>query len=265
MSTLSDVTPVVPVSRPVSKSLRVTETAASVPQAYAAEQYRVLGHIVQQLGKIGRRVIAITSPVAGDGKTTTSINLARTLSQSSSARVLLIDADLRRGTLGEQLGFGRATTGGFAGAIADPLCRLESVVRKRPGLGFALLPAGACPVMPYESLCLPRVGELIAEARAGFDYVLVDTPPVVPVADLRAIGEWVDGVFLVVSAHVTPKGLLDEALSAMNPEKVVGIVYNGDDLPLSRQYRSYYSYGDSGTKPRRAPAILGLAAGDERR
>jgi capsular exopolysaccharide synthesis family protein len=193
-----------------------------------------LSHIVQQLGKLGRRVIAVTSPVAGDGKTTTSINLARTLAQSSDSRVLLIDADLRRGSLGEQLGISRASSPGLAGMIADPLCRLEGVVRRRPGLSFALLPAGVCPAMPYEALRSPRVGELLSEARERFDYVLVDTPPVVPVADLRVISEWVDGIFLVVSAHVTPRGLLDEALSAMDPDKFVGIIYNGDELPLSR-------------------------------
>jgi len=219
------------------------------PQAFEAEQYRVLGHIVEQLGKAGRPVIAISSPVAGDGKTITSINLARTLAQAPESRVLLVDADLRRGSVGEQLGFGRSTSLGLAGAIADAGCRLETVVRRRPASNLSVLPAGACPPMPYEALRSPRVGELLKEARESYDCVLVDTPPVVPVADLRALSQWVDGIFLVVSAHYTPRALVDEALSALDPEKVVGIVYNGDDQPLSRQYRAYYSYGEPAPRP----------------
>ncbi len=251
MSTFPEVR-AVPALRATQKD--AAANAQHLPQAYAAEQYRVLSHIVQQVGKLDKRLIAITSPVAGDGKTTTSINLAATLAQSSGSRILLVDADLRRGSLGEQLGFGRSAGPGLAGAIATP-CSLESVVRRRPGLSFAVLPAGVCPPMPYEALRSGRMGEILAEARQQFDHVLLDTPPVVPVADLRGLSEWLDGIFLVVSAHVTPRGLLDEALSAMDPEKVLGLVYNGDDLALSRQYRSYYSYGEA--EPRRSPLILG--------
>jgi receptor protein-tyrosine kinase/non-specific protein-tyrosine kinase len=232
--------------------------ARDLPLAYEAEQYRVLAHVVEQLGRAGRKVIAISSPVAGDGKTITSINLARTLAQASESRILLVDADLRRGSLGRQLGVGRATSLGLAGAIADPGCPLEGVVRRRPAANLSVLPAGACPSMPYETLRSPRVGVLFAEARDHYDYVIVDTPPVVPVADLRALSQWVDGILLVVSAHYTPRPLFDEALSALDPEKVVGIVYNGDDLPLSRRYRNYYSYGEPEPRAGFWASLLGL-------
>ncbi len=260
MSTIPSLRSVVTAGeRASSRDARMVESAPRVPHTYAAEQYRVLSHIVQQLGKLDKRVIAISSPVAGDGKTTTSINLASTLSQSPGCRVLLVDADLRRGSLGEQLGFGRPAGPGLAGAIADPSCSLEAVVRRRPGLAYAVLPAGTCPAMPYEALRSTRTDEILKSAREAFDYVLVDTPPVVPVADLLALSDWVDGIFLVVSAHVTPRSLLDEALSSLDPKKVVGIVYNGDDLPLSRRHRSYYSYGEPGLTPSRSPSILGAS------
>lgn len=223
--------------------------ASRVPQALEAEQYRVLGHIVEQLGKAGRAVIAIASPVAGDGKTTTSINLARTLAQSPGSRILLVDADLRRGSVAEQLGIGRSTSVGLAGAIANPGCRLDNVVRRRPVLNLSVLPAGPCPPMPYEALRSPRVGQLLAEARQNYDCVVVDTPPVVPVADVRALSQWVDAFILVVTAHRTPRELVDEALSAMDPKKLAGIVFNRDDLPLSRRYRSYYSYQAAVPRP----------------
>lgn len=251
-----------PRSAPLEKARAKTSVGSSgiaqkVPQAFEAEQYRMLGHIVAQLAQAGRAVIAVSSPIAGDGKTITSINLARTLAQAPASRILLVDADLRRGSVGEQLGIGRSTSLGLAGAIADPTCRLDAVVRRLPALNLAVLPAGACPPMPYEALRSPRVGEIFQEARERYDYVLVDTPPVVPVADLRVLSQWVDGIFLVVSAHSTPRALLDEALSALDPEKVVGLVYNGDDLPLSRRYRSYYGYGQPAPRPGFWASLLG--------
>ena len=87
--------------------------------------------------------------------------------------------------------------------------------------------------------------------------MLVDTPPVVPVADLRALSRWVDGILLVIAAHSTPRALVDEALSALDPEKVVGIVYNGDDQPLSLRYRYYYNYGQDAPKPGFWASLLG--------
>src|SRR6185295_9183402 len=109
------------------------------PQPVEAEQYRVLADIVEQLAKMGRPVVAVTSPIPGDGKTVTSINLARTLARAPGSHVLLIDADLRRGSVGEQLGIGRATSPGLAGAI-EKGSRLDAVVRRRPALNLSVLP-----------------------------------------------------------------------------------------------------------------------------
>jgi capsular exopolysaccharide synthesis family protein len=229
-------------------------------QALEAEQYRALSYMVEQFATANRTVIAVSSPVAGDGKTTTSINLARTLAQAPESRVLLVDADLRRGSVGAQLGIGRSTSIGLAGAIADAGCRLETVVRRRSGLNLSVLLAGTCPPLPYEALRSPRVGELLAEARQDYDYVIVDTSPVVPVADVRALSQWIDGFILVVMAHQTPSELLDEALSAMDPQKVVGIVFNGDDMLQSRRYGSYYSYAEAAPAPGFWASVLGSAA-----
>ena len=261
MTTTFDTRPRSPGLEPRPLKALATRGGAG-PQTFQAEQYRVLAHVVEQLGKSGRTAIAISSPVGGDGKTTTSVNLARTLAQAPEARILLVDADLRRGSVGAQLGIGRATSRGLAGAIADSACGLDAVVRRFPAMNLSVLPAGPCPPMPYEALRSPRIGELLREARERYDYVLVDTPPVVPVADVRALSQWVDGIFLVVTAHYTPRELMDEALSAMDPEKVVGIVFNGDDQPLSRRYRYYYDYGAvPAAKPGFWASILGSRAG----
>jgi protein-tyrosine kinase len=236
-------------------------TTERLQQTMGAEQYRALRHIVEQFGKTQRSVVAISSPIAGDGKTMTSLNLARAMAQSQDSRVLLIDADLRRGSLGELLGIARGASLGLAGAIADRNCRLSTVVRRIAGTNLWVLPTGACPAMPYETLRSARAGAVFKEAKESYDYVLVDTPPVVPVADTRALSQWVDGFILVVSAHRTPRPLLDEALAAMEADKVLGIVYNGDDLPVSRKYRYYYSYG----APERPSLLASLLTDGARR
>ena len=230
---------------------RSREASAAMPEAaedaFRSEQYRVLGHRIEQLAAEGRKVVAITSAVGGDGKTTVSVELARSLAQRPGARVLLIDADLRRGSVAQQLGLDGTLGPGLSGALESNTPPLDAVVACPPPSNLSLLPAGATPQAPYELLRSPGVGALLAAARERFDSVLVDTPPVVPVADVRALSQWVDGVILVVTAHQTPRELVFEALSAMDPEKLVGLVFNGDDQPLSRRYRSYYGYADQGS------------------
>jgi succinoglycan biosynthesis transport protein ExoP len=224
-------------------STPVAVTAApQPPRAYQAEQYRVLSHVVERQAADGRGVIAISSPIGGDGKTTVSINLARALCHDDGSRVLLIDADLRRGKLAQQLGLGESQSPGLAGALADEQQRLEPLLERVASLNLDVLRAGACPEAPYEALRSPRLGALLQQARASHDCVLIDTPPIVPVADVRALSQWVDGFILIVTAHYTPRELVEQALSGMDPDKVVGVVFNGDDVPLSRRYRSYYRY-----------------------
>ena len=222
--------------------------AAAAPEtaqhAFHAEQYRVLGHTVGKLAREGRKVLAVTSAVGGDGKTTVSVELARALAEAPDTRVLLVDADLRRGQLARQLDLPAEHGPGLAGALESGGDPLASVVACPPPANLSLLPAGPCPAAPYELLRSPAVGALLAAARERYDCVLVDTPPVIPVADVRALSQWVDGVILVVTAHRTPRELVFEALSAMEPEKLVGLVFNGDDQPLTRRYRAYYGYGE---------------------
>jgi polysaccharide biosynthesis transport protein len=84
------------------------------------------------------------------------------------------------------------------------------------------------------------MAELLQEVRLKYDYILLDTPPLV-VPDFRLITDLVDGVVVVVAAHRTPRKLLEDALSQMNPANLMGIVFNGDDQRLSGYY-GYYGY-----------------------
>src|SRR5262249_47282858 len=157
-----------------------------------------LRHVLEQKHREGGfDVVAVTSAAVGDGKTTTAINLAGAFAQADEARVLLIDADLRRGAVAKDLRLGSAETGGLSDAILSPDAVLSDVVRELPEFNLAVVPAGRCPAAPYEILKSPRLGELIREARKLYEYVIVDTPPLIPVPDARVIEKWVDGFVFV--------------------------------------------------------------------
>lgn len=216
------------------------------PSSFPAERYRMLRHIVEQAHKdADLRLVAVTSPAVGDGKTTTAINLAGTLAQAPDARVLLVDADLRRGAVRDQLGL-RDTELGFVDLILNAKLTPGEVVHRCPDFNLFVLPAGHCPAAPYEALKSPRFGELLREIRGQYDYVVLDTPPVLPVPDSRVIAKWVDGLLMIVAAHKTPRRLVEEALDVMDPGKMLGLVFNRHDHRLSG-YSSYYgTYGSYG-------------------
>jgi len=214
------------------------------PAAFEAEQYRALRHFIEQFHKSRELgIVAVSSPGVGDGKSTTAINLAGALAQASDARVLLVDADLRRPSLGKLLALSSSDGAGLVNLILDPGLALERVTQPRPPFNLSVIPAGHAPASPYEILKSPRLGELFEEARGRYDYVIVGAPPLCPVQDCRIIAHWVDGFLLVVAAHHTPRRLVGEALNVVEREKVLGLVFNGDDQPPSNFYEYYGYYG----------------------
>lgn len=220
------------------------------PSSFEAEHYRALRHLLEQTHKSGAvSIIAISSPGPGDGKTVSAINLAASLAEAPEARVLLADADLRRPSVAAYLGLGDSRDPGLVEAITNPGLALADVARRLAPFNFSFLPAGRCIAIPYDVLNAPRLGELLEEARQQYDYVVLDTPPVVPVPDCRVMARWVDGFLIVVAAHKTPRRLVAEALNLMDPDKVIGLVFNKDDRPVS-EYGGYYYAADSSGRAR---------------
>jgi capsular exopolysaccharide synthesis family protein len=223
------------------------------PTSYEAEQYRALRHLIEQRRQsTNLSVVGVTSPTVGDGKTTTAINLAGALAQGRDARVLLVDADLRRPSVAEQLGLHREGQRGLTTAILDAKFSLEEVVVARPVFNMTVLPAGPLLTAPFEALKSPQLAKLFQAARSHYDYIVVDSPPMVHVPDCRVLSECVDGFLMVVAAHQTPRKLLEEALNAIDPAKMVGFVFNGDDRPLPGYYTRYY-HGLPGETNERGP------------
>jgi len=227
---------------PVDRASRIGEHLVSLlnPTSFEAEQYRVLRHLVETLRKgANLQVVAVTSPGVGDGKTTTAINLAGSLAQAADARVLLVDMDLRRPAVAGQLGLSGGKRGLAEALLADSGLSLEDTVETLAHFNLSVLPAGRATVAPYELLKSPRLEALLDEARQRYDYIVLDTPPFVPVPDCRVITKSVDGFLVVVTVHRTPWGVLTEALDLIDPAKVVGLVVNADDTRRSSYYDVY--------------------------
>lgn len=217
------------------------------PASFQAEPYRALRHLVEQLHRTAQlRTVAVSSAGVGDGKTTTAINLAGALAQAPDARILLVDADLRNSSIARQLALPQMSSRGLVDAILDPNLGLDDVVISMPSFNLHILPAGAPTPKPYEILQSPRLGDLMGEAHRRYDYVVVDTAPLLPVPDTRLIGKWIDGYLVVVAAHKTARKLLGEALNLLDRSQVIGLVFNEDDDPGTGHFE--YSAYDPAVK-----------------
>lgn len=200
------------------------------PTTFAAEQYRTVCHRLKQL-RVGEppTVIAISSPGVGDGKTTTAINLAGALGQYGETQVLLIDMDLRRPTIPHRLGVPLHAQPGLAELVVTPHLSLHDVVQPSPLPNLSFLTAGQDVIQPHVVLQANRLGVLLEEARRQYDYVVLDLPPLLPFPDARLVDAWIDGFVLVVAAHKTSRKLLEKAVSAIDPAKLIGILLNNND------------------------------------
>jgi capsular exopolysaccharide synthesis family protein len=214
----------------------------TAPASFAAEQYQGLRLTIERLARARDvKVIAISSPIAGDGKTVTAINLAAALARGSDERVLLIDADLRRPSIARLLGM-TDVEAGLADALTRAEISLADVVRTIDPPNLTVVPAGAARGGVSNILRSPRLEQLLQDVRRQYTCVVVDTPPLLPVFDSAVLAKLVDGVLMVVAANQTPRKLLGEALNMLEPSKVLGIVFNRDERPLFGYYNSHYRY-----------------------
>ena len=231
-----------------SDSIEAHLVSLIAPETFEAEQYRALSYMIEQLHtEANLSVIAITSPAAGDGKTITAINLASSLTRLPGARVLLVDLDVRRPCISANLGLQRVNSRGLVDFVLDQNMPIEEVLQAYLSSKLTVIVTGHAPSTPYDTLQSARLEELITEARQRYDYIVLDTPPLIPFPDCRLIERLADGFLVVVGAHRTPRKLVTEGISIIDPEKVVGIVFNNDDQPVLGDY-SYYDYDLSPTK-----------------
>lgn len=187
------------------------------------EQYRRLAAVLHDAQtNVGLRVIMVASAVAGEGKTLTASNLALTLSESYQKNVLLIDADLRKPTLHQVFTINSAL--GLTDGL-DPSAKAKLTVHQ-VSQRLAVLPAGRPTSDPMAGLISDRMRRLIEEAKETFDWVIIDTPPIVLLPDANLLAAMADAAVLVIKAHSTPHELVKRASDAIGARRIIGTVLN---------------------------------------
>jgi capsular exopolysaccharide synthesis family protein len=206
------------------------------------EQYRRLAAVLHDAHNTsGLRVVMVASAVAGEGKTLTASNLALTFSESYQKRVLLVDADLRRPSLHTVFRLDTAMGLGDGLLSAGETKMLVRQVSPR----LAVLPAGRPSSDPMAGLTSERMRRLLAEARESFDWVILDTPPVMLLPDAHLLASMVDGAVLVVRAGSTPHELVKRASEAIGRSRILGVVLNrAEGAGRHEDHYQYYGYGD---------------------
>ena len=221
------------------------------PTSAAAEAYRTLRARIQ-LADLDRRCrsIVVTSSSPGEGKSTTVANFGVVLVQSGS-RVCLIDSDLRRPTLHRI--FGLANGRGLTTALQEGL-PLAEVAQPTNVPGLSVLTSGPLPPNPAELVASSRMREALAAAVTGYDMTLLDSPPVLTVADAIVLATFADGVVMVVQPGRVPHEVIRRATAQIRAVKarILGVVMNGVDMKRDgydydrhRDSRSCSSGGDA--------------------
>ena len=202
----------------------------------ALEAYRGLRtRLMRAQAKTGLKSIAITSSLPGEGKTLTTMNLGLCYAQLPQQRVLVIDADLRSCGLTAMLD--HPGTMGLAEVLAGNVTPDDAFVATNQKNLF-VLPAGTVSSPPPEPFTGPHWQEFIVRCGELFNLILIDTPPILPLADFELISAACDGVVMVVRARHGDRELLQKTASALDRKKLLGVVLNGTDT----SEKQYYGY-----------------------
>jgi capsular exopolysaccharide synthesis family protein len=201
----------------------------------AAEKFRVLGLKLRHLRERRKlRRIVVTGSVPEEGKSLVSANLALNQSRSKVLRTVLIDGDLRRPELGSRFGFSRSLPG-LSEALRGER-ELADVVYRIDGSGLWFIPAGVTPENPIEVMQTARLHQVLEQLETFFDWIIIDTPPVVPLADTPLWMKLADGVLLVAREGVCDKKQLARAVEAIDRSAMLGVVINS----CSTNEQKYY-------------------------
>ncbi len=229
----------------ISAALRVYHH----PRGRVAEAYRAVRTAIYFSTRgSGHKVLQVTSPNPGDGKTTLAANLAVAIANSGK-RTLLIDCDFRRPRVHKVFGLGEGV--GMSDVMSGSVELVDAIIETTID-GLSILPCGRRPANPAELLTSNRFQELLEVLREKYDMVIVDTPPILAVTDPLAVAPRVDGVLLVIRLAKSARSVTQKALEALDSigASVLGVVVNGVGGGSKYGYGSYgygsYGYGSYG-------------------
>jgi capsular exopolysaccharide synthesis family protein len=223
-----------PVSIPADSRL----VAVGKEESLGAETFRFLAVRLRHLrqSRTLKRVL-ITSTIPQEGKSTVAANLACTLARRKQQKTLLLEGDLRRPTIATHFGLGRVPglSEWFSGETSTfNVYRLES-------LGLWVLPAGTAPENPLELMQSGKLPPLMEQLDAWFDWIIIDSPPVLPLGDTSIWSRLADGILLVTRKGTTEKHQLQRGLEALEKSKLLGALVNNSANAAHTDY--YQRYG----------------------
>ena len=215
------------------------------PQTLFAEAFRsALTGVRLTMMHVQHPVIAVTSTLPGEGKSTAALSLA--IEQARTKKTLLIDADMRKPGIAKMLGI-TGTPKGLSDIFKG--APLEDCIQFAPEFGLSIILAGEVVKNPHDWLMSPRFGEIIAQLRDKFDMVIVDTPPLELVSDALPIGLQASGVIYIVKSAGTPVPMVRRGLDRLQSANinVLGVLLNQHDFTRAgRYYGEYSAYGQYG-------------------
>jgi capsular exopolysaccharide synthesis family protein len=210
--------------------------AVTQPRSAYCEQFRSLRTRVLQAGERKKmQAFVITSAGVAEGKTLTALNLAWLLAQTDGVSAIIIDSDLRQPCAAEYLGIDAPV--GLSEVLSGEANLQEAIVRLEPA-GLHFLPGGEARDDVAEILSGPRFGQVLAELRRMFDYIIIDAPPLGIFTDANVLINRADGALLVVRSGKTRYAALDRLIEQLPRERILGVVLNRTDEQLDES--SYY-------------------------
>jgi protein-tyrosine kinase len=209
--------------------------------ARGTEEFRTLrSRLYHTREKMPLKKVLVTSALPKEGKSFTSANLAQVLVRQHGRRVLLIDADLRGPRL--HLMLGTSFSPGLSGYLQGQNDEF-SIMQRGPFENLFFIPSGEQPTNPAELVGNGRLKMLMQRVEPLFDWIIIDSPPAVPVSDASVLAKACDGVLMVVRSNATPFDMARRARQEFPDQVLVGVVLNGtrqDDMPYARYYYEAY-------------------------
>ncbi len=213
------------------------------PKSPISESYRTLRTNIQ-FANVDQtmRTILVTSTSPGEGKTTTLTNLAVAMAQDGK-KVLVIDCDMRKPRIHKA--FEISNQKGLSDILMKRCDVTEAIVRLED-VGLDVIPAGIIPDNPSELLNSASMKNFIENVRSIYEYVFVDTPPVIPVTDAMIMSRYIDGVVLVISHGNTQIDMAKNAVEQLRSVKanILGVTLNRIPVTDSKAYYNYYYYAE---------------------
>jgi capsular exopolysaccharide synthesis family protein len=213
----------------------------TAPESFGAEKFRFLGVRLRQLQHTRPlKKLLITSTIPEEGKSTVSANLATILARRQQPKILLLEGDLRRPSLSKQFGLG--VVPGLSEWLQGEPRQIQSIYRlEGPNLWF--LPAGHPPENPLELMQSGRLSQLLNQLESWFDWIIIDSPPILPLADTSVWARLADGILLVTREGTTKRRMLQRGLQAIEQSKLLGAVVNSSTNTDHSNYYQRYGPG----------------------